>query len=76
MTVIVKMPLSYWLFLTVQSIPQILKRPCNQGAEGSIPWRESSYFSRHISEMENGKRPIGKLNARKLADSTSTRAVC
>ncbi|RRD71234.1 XRE family transcriptional regulator [Desulfovibrio sp. OH1186_COT-070] len=23
---------------------------------------------RHISEMENGKRPIGKANARKLAD--------
>ena len=23
---------------------------------------------RHISEMENGKRPIGKVNARKLAD--------
>jgi len=23
---------------------------------------------RHISEMENGKRPIGKLNARKLAE--------
>ena len=23
---------------------------------------------RHISEMENGKRPIGKQNARKLAD--------
>lgn len=24
---------------------------------------------RHISEMENGKRPIGKQNARKLADA-------
>lgn len=24
---------------------------------------------RHISEMENGKRPIGKGNARKLADA-------
>jgi len=23
---------------------------------------------RHISEMENGKRPIGKTNAKKLAD--------
>ena len=77
------------------------QRPCNQRVEGSIPWRESSYFKelmknppavflsgarqregltqmelaertgiprRHISEMENGKRPIGKLNARKLAE--------
>ena len=26
---------------------------------------------RHISEMENGKRPIGKQNARKLADALS-----
>lgn len=24
---------------------------------------------RHLSEMENGKRPIGKQNARKLADA-------
>ena len=24
---------------------------------------------RHISEMEHGKRPIGKQNARKLADA-------
>ena len=24
---------------------------------------------RHISEMENGKRPIGKVNARKLASA-------
>lgn len=24
---------------------------------------------RHISEMENGKRPIGKVNARKLAEA-------
>lgn len=74
---------------------------CNQEVEGSIPWRESSYFKvikdnelpsvflsgaryregltqvelsersgiprRHISEMENNKRPIGKVNARKLA---------
>ena len=24
---------------------------------------------RHISEMENGKRPIGKLNAKKLAET-------
>ncbi len=24
---------------------------------------------RHISEMENGKRPIGKQNARKLAEA-------
>ncbi|MDL2271916.1 helix-turn-helix domain-containing protein [Desulfovibrio sp. OttesenSCG-928-I05] len=73
----------------------------NLDVEGSIPWRESSYFKeikedelpsvflsgaryregftqvelaersgiprRHISEMENGKRPIGKVNARKLA---------
>ena len=73
----------------------------NQEAEGSIPWRETSYFKeiepklpsvflsgarhregltqielaeragiprRHISEMENNKRPIGKMNARKLAE--------
>ncbi len=73
----------------------------NQQAEGSIPWRETSYFKeiehalpsvflsgarhregltqvelaeragiprRHISEMENNKRPIGKMNARKLAE--------
>ena len=72
-----------------------------QQGEGSIPWRESSYFKeiednppaaflsgaryregltqvelsersgiprRHISEMENGKRPIGKANAKKLAE--------
>ncbi len=25
--------------------------------------------TRHISEMENGKRPIGKHNSRRLADS-------
>ena len=25
--------------------------------------------TRHISEMENGKRTIGKLNAKKLADA-------
>ena len=24
---------------------------------------------RHISEMENGKRPVGKANARKLAEA-------
>ena len=73
----------------------------NQQGEGSIPWRETSYFKeiehklpsvflsgarhregltqvelaersgiprRHISEMENNKRPIGKMNARKLAE--------
>ncbi len=73
----------------------------NQQAEGSIPWRETSYFKeienklpsvflsgarhregltqvelaersgiprRHISEMENNRRPIGKMNARKLAE--------
>ena len=74
----------------------------NHEVEGSIPWRESSYFRdikkdelpsvflsgaryregltqvelaersgiprRHISEMENNKRPIGKVNARKLAE--------
>ena len=72
-----------------------------QLAEGSIPWRETSYFKeiehklfsvllsgaryregltqvqlaertcislRHISEMENNKRPIGKRNAHKLAE--------
>ena len=27
---------------------------------------------RHISEMENGKRPIGKVNAKKLADALNT----
>ncbi|RJP18385.1 MAG: XRE family transcriptional regulator [Candidatus Omnitrophota bacterium] len=27
---------------------------------------------RHISEMENGKRPIGKENARKLAEALKT----
>ena len=75
--------------------------PSKQDVEGSIPWRESSYYKelmqnppavflsgaryregltqvelaertgiprRHISEMENGKRPIGKLNAKKLAE--------
>lgn len=76
--------------------------PSKQMVEGSIPWREASYFRgiktdelpfvflsgaryregltqvelaersgiprRHISEMENGKRPIGKVNARKLAE--------
>ena len=73
----------------------------NQEDEGSIPWRETSYFKeienklpsvflsgarhregltqielaersgiprRHISEMENNKRSIGKMNARKLAE--------
>ncbi len=73
----------------------------NQQVEGSIPWRETSYFKeienklpsvflssarhregltqvelaersgiprRHISEMENNRRPIGKMNARKLAE--------
>ncbi len=77
------------------------QQPSNGKVEGSIPWRESSYFKeiennlpsvflsgaryregltqvelaertgiprRHISEMENGKRPIGKVNARKLAE--------
>ncbi|MBD5418371.1 MAG: helix-turn-helix transcriptional regulator [Desulfovibrio sp.] len=29
---------------------------------------------RHISEMENGKRPIGKQNARKLAAAFNTDA--
>lgn len=24
---------------------------------------------RHISEMENGKRPVGKTNAKKLAEA-------
>ena len=77
------------------------QQPYNQEAEGSIPWRDTSYFKeiehklpsvflsgarhregltqvelaeragiprRHISEMENNKRPIGKMNARKLAE--------
>ena len=75
--------------------------PAKQLGEGSIPWRETSYFKeiesilpsvflsgarhregltqielakrsgiprRHISEMENNKRPIGKMNVRKLAE--------
>jgi DNA-binding XRE family transcriptional regulator len=29
--------------------------------------RKTSIPRRHISEMENGKRPIGKTNAKKLA---------
>lgn len=30
--------------------------------------KRSGIPRRHISEMENGRRPIGKQNARKLAD--------
>ena len=30
---------------------------------------KSGIPQRHISEMENGKRPIGKVNARKLANA-------
>ena len=29
----------------------------------------SGISRRHISEMENGKRPIGELNAKKLAET-------
>ena len=33
---------------------------------------KSGIPQRHISEMENGKRPIGKENARKLAAALGT----
>jgi DNA-binding XRE family transcriptional regulator len=68
-----------WREVVTEQFPaESIPASCLRGARGreEITQRQLADMTgipqRHISEMEHGKRPIGKENARKLAKALNT----